>query len=423
MRRMSKTALTAIGLILLLLGFGLGYSLGLEANSPKAPPAPRTREEVARAVETMGDLRGILAERNVMKRAERLAARLGEMGTDDVLAVSKLLHAGAVGLGSAEASLLTRFWGMYDPKAAAEWSVMRSAPIGVRPIVAESAIEAWASSDPVAAREFMEKVAARMQGSAADGVQSAYVRGWFASGVPGLEEFIHSQGEETAALRNLTTLIQERLHRDGFEATLDWLDEFPGDPKRFKRSLFRQAAPELFKYDRDGALAWCEKTCDGPFGEHTRAIIARQWAREDGQTAMMWVASAPPSEERDRAVWSVYQEWRQSDSDDLDAWLDAMGPDGIPPWFYPAADRVAMAKAWDYPLEAYRWAAKIPQDDRREMALITITRRYREVDPAGADAWLAESPLSEEAREQARTFPEGWRGRGKRPYPGRPAAK
>ncbi len=418
---MSKTALTAIGLILLLLGFGLGYSLGLEADSPKAPPAPRTREEVARAVETMGDLRGILAERNVMKRAERLAARLGEMGSDDVLAVSKLLRAGAVGLGSAEASLLTRFWGMYDPKAAAEWSATRSVPIGVRPIVTESAIEAWAASDPVAGREFMDKFVARMTGPVADSAHAAYVRGWFASGVPGLEEFIYSLGDDIPGLQDLTTLIQERLHRDGFEATVTWLDEFPGDPPRFKRSVFRQAAPELFKYDRAGALTWCEKNCDGPFGEHARAIIARQWALEDGQSAMMWVASAPPSEERDRAVWAVYQEWRVSDSDELDVWLDAMGPDGIPPWFHPAVDRVAMAKAWDYPLEAYRWAAKIPQDDRRELALISITHRYREVDPAGAEAWLAQSPLSEEAREKARTFPEGWRGRGKRPYPGRPA--
>lgn len=420
MRRMSKTALTAIGLVLLILGFGLGYSLALEAGSAKPPPRPRTPEEVARAVETMGELRGILLERNVMARAERLAHRLGEMGSDDVLAVSKLLNAGAVGLGSAEAALLARFWGMYDAKAAAEWATMRAAPIGVRPIVGEATIEAWAASDPVAARAFMEKVAARMSGPAAEAVQYAFVRGWFASGEPGLEEYIYSQGDDVPALQNLTTLIQERLHRDGLEATIAWLDAFPDDNPRFKRSAFRQAAPELFKYDRAAALAWCEQNCDGPFGEHTRAIIGRQWALEDGLSAMMWVRSSPPGAERERAVWSVYQDWRRSDEAELDAWVDAMGPEGVEPWFYPAVDRIAMDKSWDHPLEAYQWAALIPADDRRELALITITRRYREVDEAGAEAWLAQSSLSEEAKENARTLPPGWKGRGKRPYPAKP---
>lgn len=410
-------ALAATGLVLLVLGFGVGYSVALEAASHKPPPEPRSPEEVEQAIEKMGELRGILLERNLLKRAELLAERLGQMGEDDVLAVETMLRAGAVGLGSVEAGLLTRFWGMYDPEDAAMWATTRAVPVGVRPIVTESAIEAWAASDPENARPFMEKLVSRMQGPSAEAAQDAFVRGWFATDEPGLVDYIRDQGDDVPALRNLTTLVQQRLHRDGWDATIAWLDGLPEDNPRFKRSVFRQAAPELFRFDREATLAWCEANCDGPYGEHTRAIIGRQWAAEDGRGAMAWVASAPAGDERDRAVWAVYADWRRSDPDGLDAWIDAMGPDGIEPWFYPAVDRVAMAKSWDYPYEAYAWADKIPMEDRKELALITITRRFREVDEAGAEAWLAQSSLSEEAKEKARTLPEGWKGRGKRPYP------
>jgi hypothetical protein len=43
--------------------------------------------------------------------------------------------------------------------------------------------------------------------------------------------------------------------------------------------------------------------------------------------------------------------------------------------------------------------------------MISITHRYREIDAAGADAWLAQSPLSEEARAKAATLPKDYKGR------------
>jgi hypothetical protein len=48
-------------------------------------------------------------------------------------------------------------------------------------------------------------------------------------------------------------------------------------------------------------------------------------------------------------------------------------------------------------------------EQMRERSFITAALRWRDRDEDAAEAWLAQSPLSEEAREQARTFPPGWK--------------
>jgi hypothetical protein len=266
-------------------------------------------------------------------------------------------------------------------------------------------------------RPLLETFVSQVSDPIAESAQAAFVRGWFQSGRPGLEEEIHKLGSGAPQGRLLTMLVQEKIHRDGVDSVIEWIEAFPEDDPRFAREAYRAVAPELAKADLQKALAWCERHCEKGHGEHVRALIARAWAREDGPAAMEWVKGAPAGDERDRAVWATFTHWRETDPVGLLAWLDTLDPDTIEPWFYPAVDRVAMWKSWDHPLLAYRWAAKVPDPARRERALISIAHRHREVDPAGADAWLATSPLSEEAREKARVLPEGFKGRGKRPVP------
>ena len=77
-----------------------------------------------------------------------------------------------------------------------------------------------------------------------------------------------------------------------------------------------------------------------------------------------------------------------------------MGPEGVEPWFLPAVDRYAMNIGAERPLEALRWAEVIQDKALRENAIIQIARRWREVDESAADAWIEQSPLSAEVREQ-----------------------
>jgi hypothetical protein len=58
------------------------------------------------------------------------------------------------------------------------------------------------------------------------------------------------------------------------------------------------------------------------------------------------------------------------------------------------------------------WAQRIQREREREVVLIRIARIWRASDEAAADAWLEQSPLSEEAR--AKVHDPNWRGEGRK---------
>jgi hypothetical protein len=408
---MSKTSWSVVAVLVLAAAVFAGYRLGYEAGRVKPLPIPRTPEEVARAIELRGELRGILLERNAIVRGAALATRLSELGPDAAPTVAQLLRAGSVGLGAPEAALLTRFWAQYDPEAATEWALRRAEPNSIRPTVAEAAMEAWASADPAAARVMAEIYLAHAVGPTTDSIRSALVRGWSASGQPGLVEYIYDLGVTVDQGDMVAVLVSERLHRDGPDATIEFLRSLPDEDTRFKRDFSRELAPRLAQLDLQKALEWCETECDSIDATHTRAKIARQWAKDDRLAAMEWASTGLAGTERDRAVRELFDDWLYADIEGLKAWLKQFQPETAPPWFRVLVGRVAVLRAFSDPHEAYRWAALIRDDEQRELTMITITRRYREVDDAGARAWLEQSPLSEEARQKALTYPKNYKPR------------
>ena len=50
--------------------------------------------------------------------------------------------------------------------------------------------------------------------------------------------------------------------------------------------------------------------------------------------------------------------------------------------------------------------------------MVTISWRHRQIDETAAEAWLVQSPLSEEARDKARNPPDDFKRKNKRPAAG-----
>jgi len=102
--------------------------------------------------------------------------------------------------------------------------------------------------------------------------------------------------------------------------------------------------------------------------------------------------------------------WGREDRDAALAWTaQYIDEDGEPAaWLLPAlpvyarllAEQSLLAE--ESPVVALEWAQRIQKPIQRDFALITIARKWRERDEAAADAWLEQSPLSEEAREKVR---------------------
>jgi hypothetical protein len=363
----------------------------------------------------MGELRGVLNEPNHLERIKALATLVGTFGEGDVPEVAQVLDRGAIGLGGVETDVLVRWWASYQPYEAGIWA-FNDSPDGYRAVAIDAALETAALYDLAMAYAVLEDIpdARRIDG---DIGRVALIRGWYLSGEPGVEDYLRSLGHDVPQQVGLRSLAQTIVLTEGPEGLAKWLDELEDRGHMFKTSAYRKATPAMLRADLEYTLKWCEEVCEDPHADLVRQIISKEWAKEDGPAAMRWVSTTPAGKTRDRAVQTTFMGWRSQDDEGLMQWITEMGPDGVEPWFEPAVGRVAMWLAWDYPLESYKWASKIEKDSDRELAFISISRRFREADEAAAEAWLEQSDLSEEARAKARTFPPRWKGRGERPYP------
>lgn len=401
---MSKWGAVTACLILGAIGFGLGHYTASRsaAGTPGSETLPASQSREA--------LRQAIAETDPFVRAIRLGVLLPALSPAAIEDVRERLQDRTFPLGAAEVELLTRFWASHEPKAAAEWALTQS-PLDYRTSAIVAAFGAWGRIEPEAAvARLTLGGAGASAGFGHEPAQSAFIRGWYASGLPGLEDYIRSLEMGPIRQRGLSVFARAIIHRDGPEAAMEWAESIPDEPWRYKLAAFRHLGTELAKYDLDAALAWCERQCENEkYGQNLRERLAVHFAYEDGPAAMEWIASAPPGPERDLAVRGAFRGWRRRDQEALLRWIDEeMDVENVPAYFRAASGLYAMAISWDRPQEALKWAELIEPEENRDLALMTIARRWREVDESAAEAWLQQSNLSEELRAKARIFPEGY---------------
>jgi hypothetical protein len=357
----------------------------------------------------------ILRDPDAFSRAARLATFLAELGAESVpIARSTLEHPPPSGFGAVETVLITRYWATHQPAAATEWA-LRSWD-GFRIAAALPAFELFVHADPQRALEALHGGGV-VSSFGKQAYKRAFVRAWYESGQPGLVDYIRNLGMGIQRQRALSVLARATIRHEGPDAIIGWAESLSdgsaGPPRDadylFKLEVFRQVSQELAIADPAVAVAWCERHCDGPFASTLRELIAQRWAAQDGLAAMQWIATAPPGRSTDWAVKSAAIGWWRNDRPGLDAYVAAMEESGIERWFQPALVQYATWSAGSLgeqaKREAIRLAALIEDPLKREKVLLAIARAWRKEDKATADAWLDQSPLSEDARERVRTHP------------------
>jgi hypothetical protein len=237
------------------------------------------------------------------------------------------------------------------------------------------------------------------------------VAGWYEAGHPGLTQYIHDLGGGFSRQIALATYLRAAIAKEGPQAVMDWAASVPDDDDEgYKLTVFRQVAAALALLDHEAAMRWCSAHCDGPYGNNLRSMIAGRWVEDDGPSAMEWLTTAPDGHERDLTIMTTLGVWGREDRDAALAWTaQQIDEDGEPPaWLKPALPVYARLLAEqsmlaaESPVVALEWAQRIEKPIQRDFSLITIARKWRERDEAAADAWLEQSPLSEEARAKVR---------------------
>jgi hypothetical protein len=395
------------------LGGAIATSLALWGCDPASPPGAADRETVERASSPPGPtLAQILRDEDAYARARALGALLPTLGAEALPEVQKALRNPMFAVGGVEYELLMQFWASHEPEAASRWAA-DWASTDHQKVALLAAFPYWVAADLQASlaavdewhtvRPELREVSIR-----------ALVLGWYRAGLPGLTEYIRDQGAGIQQQLALATYLRAAMAKEGTEAVTSWAEAVPEDDPAYKLTVYRQVASALPLFDREAATRWCEAHCDGPYGNNLRTIIAGRWVTEDGPGALSWLSTAPESHEKKLAVRVNFATWAAWNPGPALAWMEEQTRDReLPEWLEPVLPVYAVVLVEKSPAEAIEWAQRIEQKRAREITLIKVARRWRQLDEPAAEAWLESSPLSAESREEVRDPDPMWR-------PGRP---
>jgi hypothetical protein len=343
-------------------------------------------------------------------RARDLGALLPRLDATAIPEVERVLDQRRLDLGAVEYELLVRFWAHHAPADATAWAFKRASPLYKRAL-ARAAIEIWAEADPPAAVAAVERALPESDEGVARTVEMALVKGWFQTDRPGLEEYIYGLGSGVKRQRALYAYALTLAASEGSDAAIAWAESIPDDDRRYKLEVTRQMMSALAWADVPSAERFCDAHCDGPYGRGMRNVLVRMRLRagEYGGDVVEWVAAVPETNEQQIAnkmhsLWVAYATWAFRDRESAVAWLaeKLAQPEEPEPWVRKLYGEYARQIAQDSPEEAIRWAERVEDESEREVTLVRIARYWRSQDEAAAEAWLAQSSLSERLRDQAR---------------------
>jgi hypothetical protein len=370
------------------------------APSVPAEEVPLTPAELERAAEGKAAIEDILGDPDAFARVRRLSTLLPTLGPEVTTAIKEILGDTNRDVGSAELELLTRFWALNRPEEASRAALAKFNPL-TQGVALPVALRVWAEIDPQTATQIAwswTDTHPHLQSV----IPPALIRGWFAAGdPPELRQFIQDLGMGLYQQRALSAYVRILIQKKGSLALTRWAESVSEEEPKYKLAVYRQAAAALEQFDHDEALSFCAKHCDGEFGENLRTMIARRWMRRDGAGALTWLQNAPESDEKNFAARNTFALWARREPENAIAWMKARVQGEPDPWLKPIFPVYAIALGPTEPLEAIRWAEGLEKPDEQEFVFIEIARAWRKTDQAAADAWLEQSPLSEQARMKA----------------------
>ncbi len=384
-------------IVLILALAGCSETGGDAFDGSESAPASSAQLDDARLLE-------ILQHPDMLMRIEKIAAHLQTLSSEDLADTRKVFESASFDRGDLEYTLFGEWWARFDAPAAQSWADGNMT--ARHPRVIAAIVRAWARQDPEAAAasgRFL-KVQPGAPLYRAD-LLDALVVGWFDSGKPGLEAFLHPLSNEDMA-RGMQSYARIRSIREGLRETLEWARIGEGFTEPEQRLLMAGALTVASMQDPKLAAEYLDiAKADGVDTRTFVSRIAGGWAEVDHEGAMEWLATIEAGPDRNRGLSSVASVWVRKDSPSLEAYL--VENDGKE-WLDQV--RVLIARRtvnfskfrpdWDAVMDRID---RIVGDQPRWAARTWVLQRWFVVDESSANAYLlGDSDLPEASRQRAR---------------------
>jgi hypothetical protein len=335
----------------------------------------------------------ILSQSEPLTRIADLSALLQRCGPDAVPALLEAFENAPLDGGDPELIVLATWWSKFDPKAAFEWTSSDwRATYGA---VIAAVFRGWAHQDPQAALKAAGTI--RFQGQL-DLARDAIYAGWDESGRPGLEEALTAGGMADQQ-RFAESLARRRVVSLGVEEAIRWAESQPDPAFRQMMAVRVASVGAGTKAGAQIVAKWATPqilAADHPTGFPRR--IGTRWIVHDPEGALAWLASLPPSPDRDDGIGEAYRDWMRRDYRAASAWVEEIRKkDKLEPWTEPAIAIFAKTNGLEHPAESLELVSRFSDAPLRESTTIAVARLWLQGDDAAARAWM-EKNLSPELR-------------------------
>jgi len=377
------------------------------SGAAASPSASETAASTARSNLTIESLVALLSEPDDFARVRKLAELLPTLGPEAVPVVQQVLElmaAARIELTSADYELLMRFWAVHDPEEASRYAFGKS-PRGYRVGAIYATVRPWMKADPEKAVGFLREWATE-EGDYGAAVQVAIVRGWYASGKPGLEQYIHDLGPSFERQRALGAYLTDVIRARGSAAAVGWAESIPEQDSAYRLEAFRATGESLVPFDVDAAKRFCDAHCEGADGAAVRALIATRWVlrgKGEGADALEWLSTAAANEETEFAVRRTFAMWADFERDAALSWMKPYVDGETPKWLKPALPIYVRELGEKSPEEALVLVERFFSDERvHDHWTFEIVRHWRQRDEKAAEAWIAHASLSKDLLDRIR---------------------
>ena len=366
-----------------------GDAEGISEN--EVPPA------FGDALSTNETLKDILHHPDILQRSERVSQFLQRANADQLEDIKAEFMVAPLDQGDIEYALFASWWARFDPEGAyifADNEVRME-----QPRVITAVMRTWAQMDPagLVSSDLFTDAASKMpsfRGAIADSV----VSGWFASGKPGLADFVLTQSDPETQQMALKAWVRMKILRDGERAALEWTQSLPYHADT-KRLLLASGLAIVAHQNPQLCIEWLEIARDSGIDVGTFVPrIASAWGHHDPQAAITWVLDFPASAGRFRAIQRVATKWQRQDPQGLLRWVntqdDAFDQTTIGLLRYRAlshaVERSQYRPDW---LDLLAESGKIATKNRRNIAVLWILQRFYVADQPAAEAWIESNPF------------------------------
>jgi hypothetical protein len=278
-------------------------------------------------------------------------------------------------------------------------------------------LEVWASNEPMAALAWAEVALADVPSNLRSSQLQAIIRGFAETNPKGAFDYANGLSEDSNSeirLKNrlLSEVIETQIRAGGLAEAQATIALMPDG--QTKENLQRELVDEWAEFDPVSAAAYVQ-SLGSDASTNIKTTLIQKWAQNDPAAAAAWMSNlATDDPAYSRATAEITREWTRYDLTASSEWLNSLTAS---PELDRAVATYTFRAAEEDPSAAMTWAESISDDRLRSRMMEQVAANWKSDDTEGFTAYLDESDLTTEQREQLETAQTrgtgGGRGRGR----------